>query len=115
MKICEAHWSTLRTAIEERGLMPFVSRSQEEAQAVLSRMAAGPFEDDVFEPLLGANFAIAAAAIEDGGLIVMAGDGVCPLCEVAKQSTALAMEWITGAADDQLARARELGVVPGVQ
>jgi len=41
------------------------------------------------------------------------GTPYCPLCEVEKNTDIKAETWITYAADEQLEKARRLGLLPG--
>lgn len=112
MRICPEHWSALRNAIEQRGLSSFVARDAREAFDSLVRQLedkAGPVAD--FDPLMGAHWAIVGQFTKDIGLAAFVGD-LCPLCEVDKSATGRADNWINGASDDQLAYARNLGLVP---
>lgn len=115
MQICQTHWDELRAAIKSRGLDHLVARSGAEAVASLKRQVEGeadPQED--FDPLMGANFAIWRAFLRDGGIAALTYPGCC-LCRVNEQEEGLATDWIEGAALDQLAHARALGLVPEVQ
>jgi hypothetical protein len=114
MKICADHWLHLRAAIEERGLAKFVARSGEDALAVITARLHGVEPTTAFEPLMNANFAIWARYTEGVGMDALAFEG-CPLCEVEAFHTGLAQDWIDGSAEDQLAHARHIGLVPAVQ
>ncbi len=115
MQICKSHWDALRQAIADRGLSHLVAKSGEEAVAAIARQVEGQSTKADFDPLMNANFAIFSAFLQDAGINALRFDG-CPLCEVAKSPTPkLDEEWIKGASDDQLAAARSLGLVAGVQ
>jgi hypothetical protein len=114
MRICPDHWAALRAAIDARGLTPLVARDARTAHEAIGRSLAGEAAAEDFDPLMNANFAIFAAFLEDAGLAGLIGD-VCPLCAVDAGSPGLAADWISGCADDQLAQARWLGLVPVVQ
>lgn len=113
MRMCSECWSKLRTAIDSRGLGGFVMKSGE---AIVAKMMAPKNESEAFEPLFGAHNALVANALQAGGIGLMAGDG-CPLCTLAGLcqcglgDQCAYRTWIDRAADDQLARARKLGLV----
>ena len=102
--MCQAHWSDLRTALDERGLTHLISTS---AENLVERMESK--EDQGFDPLFSASIEIMAAALRDGGLALLQSDK-CPLCEAEKSVRGLANDWIEGCSDDQLRRAKELGL-----
>lgn len=110
MKICQQHWDKLRRAIEDRGMTHLVSSSSSQAVVSLANQLKGTDTAADFDPLMNATGAIYATYVADAGLDSMMGDK-CPLCEVG----GLAGNWINGACDDQLSRARKLGLVPGGQ
>lgn len=109
--MCLPHWGALRDGVKSRGMWQLVASSGAEASAMMAAELKG--EPTGFDPLMSANWAIFAAALEFGGLAMMAGDH-CPLCE-ADAHGGHAQEWIDGCLDAQLERARELGLVPKVQ
>jgi hypothetical protein len=124
MKMCQPHWDQLRTAIEERGLMGLVSKDGVVAVEKLSReLKKEGTETENFDPLMAANLAIWTNALEMGGAYLMfqdpEGNEYCPICEAIKNGKNVpqgkAEWWIDHAADEQLARARELKLVPGIQ
>jgi hypothetical protein len=115
MKMCTEHWAKLRKAIDDRGLGHLVAKSREAAMETIVRMVEGdgdPKRD--FDPLMEANWAIFSAALHDGGLALLAKE-CCPLCVCEESKTGLADNWIEGASDDQLERARQLGLTAAVQ
>lgn len=114
MQMCKPHWDRLRKAIDDRGLTPLIAQDGKAAADSVMRQLRGTDDKSDFDPLMGANWAIMAAAIEDVGLQAMVGE-FCPLCSVEKQSAELCEEWIDGASDDQLAIARHLGLTPAAQ
>lgn len=119
MKMCQTHWAALRAAIEERGLMKLVSRNGEVLIERLEGQLIGQPIKETFDPLMGANLAIWSNALEAGGLYLMgtteSGEQYCPICESEKHGGYPAEWWITNAADEQLNRAQELGLVPPIQ
>jgi hypothetical protein len=113
MRMCAEHWADLRSAIDERGLPGLVHQSGEAAFSIKLQLRSESGKPD-FDPLLNANFAIYATFLQEAGLSGLIGS-VCPLCEVERGQAGLAANWINGAADDQLQRARQLGLAPAVQ
>ena len=113
MRMCESHWAALRQAIEDRGLAHLVEQSAEAAAAVLKRQLEGDMRVSDFDPLMAAWWSISETFLKGAGLAGL-GD-CCPLCEVDKQQRGLAADWIDGSTDDQLATARDLGLVPLAQ
>lgn len=111
MKMCQSHWEELRAAIDIRGLSKFVSQGGKAAGALLADEVQHGRTIGNWDPLMAANFAIFGNAIEIGGLYLMTGD-LCPLCERTKHTGKPAAEWIDFAANDQLAYARQNGLVP---
>lgn len=111
MKMCQAHWDALRAAIEERGLMKFVARSGQAVTEKIKGQLVGQADKETFEPLMAANMAIWSNALERGGLYLLQGD-YCPICESEKHGSHPAEWWINHAADDQLEKARNLGLLP---
>lgn len=125
MKMCSNHWTELKKAIEDRGLMPLVHKDGQSLKESLERQMrdekAVEKDPALFDPLIGANFAIFGNAIESGGTYLMTPDPetkqpYCPLCEMVKcVEDAKPSVWIDYAADEQLDYARELGLMPKVQ
>jgi hypothetical protein len=120
MKICDSHWSQLKTAIEERGLSAYVSKNGEAAVKTLVASAQGVEGKDAFDPLLQANFAIWGNALEAFGADIMTENAPCPLCALDHHATTCTKEgcpnetgadWIGFAADAQLENARQLGLL----
>jgi len=110
MRFCTEHWSQLRTALTERGLMVFVSGDGEEA--------ARRLVENEFDPLMMAHNALISNLLGAGGIetMLVVGDG-CPLCHAlmncgcVNPETCSYATWINRAADDALAVARERGLV----
>lgn len=111
MKLCQPHWDALKAAIEERGLMEFVAQDAKAAHERLCGELNGSPEQETFDPLMAANFAIWSNGLQIGGLYLMTGD-FCPICESEKHNGPAAEWWITNAANGQLERARELKLLP---
>lgn len=117
---CPEDWAKLRGAIDARGLTRFVAPDGATAAERMKRWAAGERTEQAFDPLLLATVDIAVAAAKD---VRRSADPAapaaaaallnrsCPLCMVRAQSAELADEWLDGCADDQLDRARALGLV----
>jgi hypothetical protein len=118
MKICMPHWKELAAAIDERGLGKFVASNGAELKERLQAQLGTPAEEKAagFEPLANANFAIWNNALGLGGLYLMGtdeqGNPFCPICEAVKNGVHDSAWWINSAADEQLERARELGLLP---
>lgn len=125
MKMCQIHWDQLRASIEANGLMGLVSKDGAVAVEKIKR----EFDNqgtaaDNYDPLMAANFAIWSNAVHMGGLYLIEGDKngnpYCPICEAVKNSPDdipqhKAEWWINNAVCDQVVRAREMGLIPGIQ
>lgn len=111
MKMCQLHWVALRDAIEMRGLSGFVSKDGQTAIDRTVNDLHGAPATQTFDPLMAANFAIWSNALDQGGLYLMQGD-CCPICESEKHGGPTAEWWIANAAQEQLNKARELGLLP---
>lgn len=64
MKFCDAHWSSLREAIETRGLTALIAESGEEAATKTMRQLEGEDSIDSYEPLLAACAAISGNTMD---------------------------------------------------
>jgi hypothetical protein len=116
MKLCMPHWDELKAAITARDLFRFVSSNGQIAtEKMQAQLQPGASALEGFDPLLNANFAIWSNGLDAGGLYMMGktpeGSDYCPLCELNAHGGSAAL-WIACAADEQLERARELGLVP---
>lgn len=115
MKLCGDHWEKLREAIDARGLSRFVSASGEEVARRVHLEMCGDRGPDSFDPLMAANFAIWGNAVGIVGPYVMLVDGdgreYCPICEAVACGAHGESWWIDNAAEEQLQRARALGLV----
>lgn len=114
MQICTDHWTALSAEVDSSGMKDLVARDGDEAQEKLVAQVQGADGRAGFDPLMGANFAIFSAFLEDAGIEGLGLEG-CPLCEVGKQSPDVAQEWIRGSVNDQLGYARKLGLMPALQ
>lgn len=112
MKMCQSHWDDLKIALELRGLMGLVAKNGDVAMSQMVDQLNGEEGPESYDPLMAANFAIWGNALRLGGLYLMAEKDLCPICESEKNDAYPAEWWITNAADEQLARARKLGLVP---
>lgn len=116
MKICETHWSALKQAIDDRGLSGLVSKDGHVAVEKAEGQLQGDVSRDTFDPLMNANFAIWSNGLRAGGLYLMGqkddGTHYCPICESEAHGGQPADWWINSAADEQLERARALGLAP---
>ena len=113
MKFCGDHWTALRAAIDERGLTRFVSGTGAALTDRLKQDLVQPEQTkETFDPLANATWAIYTNALDAGGLYLMSGD-LCPLCEAEAHGIEKG-SWITLAADEQVDRARTLGLIPEV-
>lgn len=120
MRICQPHWTALRQGIEDRGLSGLVAGDGRRAVEALQRQSEGSDTPQDFDPLMSANLAIWSKALEIGGLYLLGedeqGNHYCPLCEAeAHGGPGTAEMWINGCLDVQLAHARDLKLVPGIQ
>lgn len=119
MNLCQQHWNGLRQAIDDRGLSHLVSRDGEELVRRITQPEPETAEAAGFDPLMGAYMAILTNALEHGGSYLLANneastDGhYCAICEAEKHGGRPASWWYEHAADEQLERARELGLVQG--
>ncbi len=120
MKMCQAHWKELKAAIEERGLMRFVSGDGGQAYSRLANRLEGSASNEDYDPLMSACFNIYAHALDRWGLLLMTEDAPCPLClndEHAKSCTnpqcskPTGADWIRLAADAELEDAKSRGLV----
>ena len=114
MKLCRPHWEQLKAAIAELGMMHLVAESGKIASERITAQLEN--KDHGFDPLMNANFAIWTNALELGGKYLMwndeNGNPYCPICESEKHKGNDAEWWIKNASEEQLARARSLGLMP---
>jgi hypothetical protein len=125
MRMCQEHWTKLKTAISERGLDGLVAKTGEQAAAqAMSSLKDGTTKTN-FDPLMAAHNMILSRALDTAGLELMAqnddGSDRCPLCFLNAAHEAGCKEpdctwtydltWIPGPADAALAEARRLGLV----
>lgn len=113
---CDTHWSSLREAVEARGMGHLISRDGAEAAARLSdEVTTGIVGDrEGFDPLLRAWTMIIDRAF-DAGL----RPDACPLCTLDEHERtctnaacrARADEWIAGCTDSLAAYCRDLGLL----
>lgn len=116
MKICQAHWDSLRAAIKERGLDHLGAKNGEEAVERMQDELNGVATDDTYDPLMSANWMISSNALQAGGLYLMGadekGEQYCPLCEVEKHiGVGTAAEWIQGCTDSIRQHCIEKGLI----
>lgn len=117
MTFCNPHWAGLRQALDDRGLTPLVAKNGQACRQKMNRQLSGEGETaETFEPLIQASMAIIGNAIQAGGpypLTVKAdGSEYCPICESEANGGYPAAWWFDNAADEQLRRARGLGLLP---
>lgn len=122
MNFCQAHWDTLRAAIDERGLTPLIAQ---DGQAAVDNMVAQLEQrDDVsnYDPLMAAMWAIDANALKLAGLALMmvregSADPPCPLCFLNIEHKRACNDpdcqftyddWINKAADEELEHVNQL-------
>jgi hypothetical protein len=113
MRLCERHRRHLERGLALRGLSHL---RKDDARRALFNALLESDDAAAFDPLVGAVFAIVARALHDGGFHLLGSDGggaeYCPLCEAERlRDLSLAENWLDGACDDQLAKARRLGLV----
>ena len=130
MRFCQAHWDKLRAEIKRVGLGKFISADGREAiaktVASIERASLGdPASPSGFEPLMGAHWAIVSNVMDAVGFAIMVqnDDGTerCPLCFITSDHLAKCKvpecpikdydHWIGRAAEDQVAHAKELGLL----
>lgn len=114
MKFCDKHWKDLREAIDSRGLGHLISKDGAVAAEAMTRAVQGVADKTDFDPLLDAYFAISAKIIEIRGLMYMAPDAPCPMCEDDECNPNWAENWIQGASNDALEKARAMNLVPKI-
>jgi len=127
VRFCEAHWGALREAVLERGLSRFIAA---DTRTLMAKLEAGKgthpqAKSSSFEPLFSAFLSImsrfvsigAEGALEDHNPDVSPR---CPLCFANQEHKAVCTQqgcsftfdsWIAGAADEQLERAKSLGLL----
>lgn len=84
MRMCEAHWAQLRSAIEARGLGHLVSANGRELASRFASALEGEDELANYDPLMWAYLLIVEEATNWCGLSLYMEDDLCPLCEVLK-------------------------------
>lgn len=113
MKFCDAHWSELRTAISDRGLMHLVAKDGQTAMESAVAELNGQQTPAQYDPLMSATYMIYGNATRAGGLYLMMadenGNEYCPLCEVNKNG-GQSQQWIDGCCDSILAHCQQLGL-----
>jgi hypothetical protein len=113
MQFCHPHWDSLKEAIKERGLWPYVSQGGEE----VARRTVASLEDgdskDTFDPLMGAHWAIVhnAMSMVDNPVYFFATDKCCPICESERGGGPEAEWWIKNSADEQKQKALAMGLL----
>lgn len=115
MKICEQHWADLRAAIHAKGMSHLVASNAEEVASRLRAELEGTADGKTFDPLMAANNAIWAAALERGGLYLIGprddGSEYCPLCEARDRGGQDPAQWIDGCTDAMRAHCVKLGLL----
>lgn len=117
---CADHWAALRGAVEKEGLTHLVPTNGVTAALQLAaEVEAGESTPASFDPLMGAHWAIVANVSELLRVPVILMDG-CPLCianTAHKEDCDIEGceftfdDWVDRAADDQHAKARDLGLI----
>ena len=91
---------------------------------MLANLEGHDARSDEFDPLMACNFMIWNAAVEGGGLYLLAekedGTHYCPVCEAVYHHTTLSggtpevaeKSWIEGPTNQALEIAREKGLMP---
>lgn len=119
MKMCPGHWAAMKAAIEALGLAALVKTGGSNFDAAVAELTGeddgAEREAERFDPLSAATWSIYAQCLKDLGLSAMADDDFCPLCSVEASKPGRAKNWIDGSCDEQLERARHLGLAPAVQ
>jgi len=112
MKFCDDHWAKLRAAISKRGLDHLVARGGKEAVDRLVDEVKGTETAATFDPLMCAHNMVASKALELGGLYMLTGEDICPVCEAVKNECGDESYWIDGPADAALEEAKKIGMIP---
>lgn len=119
MNFCLEHWDALRKRIDDRGLGQYVARA-EQATRILNEVMSGAKDEDtdpsVFEPMLSASMAYFINVFEVVGVAMLdpdpgTGKPPCPVCVRGRRVPAEAEEWLDIAANEQLEKAKKLGLV----
>ena len=99
--------------------MQFVSGDGYKAIDKMQRELRGDSSASVFDPLMNANFAIWSNALAAGGMYLMArkriGSEYCPICESEAHGGYPAEWWISHAADEQLDKAKQMGLIKEIK
>jgi hypothetical protein len=115
MKMCTDHWTKLRAAIDERGLTKFISGDGAKLVEKMTTELSGGGGSETFDPLANATWAIYSNALKMAGLYLMGrdenGNPYCPICE-SKLGGFDENWWLDNAANEQLDKARNLGLLP---
>lgn len=131
MRMCQAHWDKLKTAIFNRNLDNLISKNGEEVISVLEGQIQGADDKQNFDPLLDAYFKIISAvtkmAPDPMYLFFTKEDGTeyCPVCEAyihkddlvehggyAETDEKFDKFWFEDLADVELKICRDLGLTP---
>lgn len=120
MKFCDAHWQTLRTAINDRGLSHLIAKDGQTAMESAVAELNGQQTDAQYDPLMSATYMIYGNAMRMGGLYLMTtdehGNEYCPLCEVEKHvGEGTAQKWIDGCSDAILQHCQQRGLTSPTQ
>lgn len=121
MRICEAHWAMMRTAVEDRGMMGLVAKDGEAAleNTVADLQQEPDPKHQRFDPLMSLHWHFTNNALRCGGLYLMTakedGTEYCPVCEFEKNMRGfIAKPEIEKVADQMQAWCRTEGLLPPV-
>ena len=125
MQICDKHWQMVRNKIDEHGMAHLVCQSAEAANDVIRDAVDNGGTFQRYDPLLACNIMLIEAAVQCGGLGLLAiqsdGSVVCPVCEAMKHCgenespESMEEEWTEGPVLRALDQCRERGLVPAEQ
>ena len=129
--VCEEHWLKLREEIDKVGLTPWVANSGAMVAQMMADQVQRGMEIGNWDPLMNAWFAIQMNAMEATGPAYMQAAGKCIICFLNSARNADGScacpdpncggkepgsvpdfeEWLTRAAEGQLAFGKEKGIV----
>jgi hypothetical protein len=124
VKLCDNHADALRSALVQRGLGGLFAATGDEAETKTIGMVQFGVTIDTFEPLISAQIDLIRVTVNHLGLVLCRPqpggppEGPCPVCLMTETHSTFCTvtdcdvvtfdHWIYHAADDQLARWREL-------
>lgn len=121
MRLCDTHFDCLKDALDARGLMDHVPKTENDIQvewdAQMQALATGDpsAAQENTNPLTGATLGIYVNAVRAGGLYLVElkedGSEYCPLCELEANCETTAQEWCDCAANEEFEFAKKNGAI----